>query len=214
VHVTARHFSARVLRITWLWATTTIWPWLRYSWTSKKPSTLYGTLACYTNYPNCTFRPVRSSLLAHSSPTENSVSVESKLSTPGEIQAGVPQVSVLAPTLYSLHINDTVQTPGVHLALSDDDTCIHATDRKESYVLRKFQRNLNAKEVRCELWNVKINEDKTQAIYFTRRHGPVEAQPTLKWRNILFAKDVKYLGVIFNRRITWIIQIETIAIKA
>jgi hypothetical protein len=68
------------------------------------------------------------------------VSVEGKLSTPREIQAGVPQGSVLVPKLYSLYINDTPRTPGVHLAVFADDTCIYATDRKQCHVLRKLQR--------------------------------------------------------------------------
>jgi hypothetical protein len=41
------------------------------------------------------------------------VSVEGELSAPKDIQAGVPQDSVLSPTLYSLFVNDTPQTPGV-----------------------------------------------------------------------------------------------------
>jgi len=46
-------------------------------------------------------------------------------------------------------------------------------------------------------WNIKISEDKTQAIYFSHRHGPVGTHLTLKGWNIPFVKEVKYLGVIF-----------------
>jgi hypothetical protein len=48
------------------------------------------------------------------------VSVEGELFTPRDIQAGVPQGSVLSLTLYSLFINDTPQTPGVYLGLFAD----------------------------------------------------------------------------------------------
>jgi hypothetical protein len=77
------------------------------------------------------------------------------------MQAGVPQGSVLSPTLYNIYINDTPQTPVVHLALFADDTCLYATERKEGYVLRKLQRGLDAIEKWCEHWNININEEKT-----------------------------------------------------
>jgi hypothetical protein len=63
------------------------------------------------------------------------VSVEGEIPTPRDIQAGVPQGSVLSPTSYRLYINNTSQTPGVYLGLFADDTCIYATDRKEDYIL-------------------------------------------------------------------------------
>jgi hypothetical protein len=59
------------------------------------------------------------------------VSVEGKMSTPRYMQAGVPQDSVLSPTLYNLYINDTPQTIGVNLALFADDTCIYICDRTQ-----------------------------------------------------------------------------------
>jgi hypothetical protein len=82
------------------------------------------------------------------------VSVEGEVSTPRYIQAGVPQGSLLSPTLYNLYINDTPQTPGVNLALFADDTCLYATDRKEGYDLRKIQRGLNCMAAWCVRWNI------------------------------------------------------------
>jgi hypothetical protein len=66
------------------------------------------------------------------------------------------------PILPSIYINDTPRASGV-LGLLVDDTCVYATDRKEGYVLRKLQRGLNVVEIWCERWNIKINEDRTQA---------------------------------------------------
>jgi hypothetical protein len=63
------------------------------------------------------------------------------------MQAGVPQGSVLSPTLYNLYINDT---SGVNLALSADDTCLYTID---------LQHGLNSMVALYELWNIKINEE-------------------------------------------------------
>jgi retron-type reverse transcriptase len=126
------------------------------------------------------------------------VSMEGEMSTPRIMQAGVPQGSVLAPILYNLYINDIPRTPGVHLALFADDTCIYATDRNERYVKRKLQRGLSAIEKWCEHWNIKINEDKTRAVYFSKRIRRNEMCITLKGQNIEFVNNVKYLGVILD----------------
>jgi hypothetical protein len=127
----------------------------------------------------------------------------------------VPQGSVLPPTLYrTLYINDAPQSPGVHLALFADDTCIYTTDRKEGYVLRKLQRGLTSVGSWCEHCNIRINEDKTQAIYFSRGNRPPETSLTLNGRNIPFVDCIKYLGAIFDRKITWRIHIEAIEAKA
>jgi hypothetical protein len=73
----------------------------------------------------------------------------------------------MAPTLYSLYINNTPQTPGVYLAHFANDTCIPTTDCKEVYVLRKLQCGFTSMALWSEQWKIKINEDKTQAIYFS-----------------------------------------------
>jgi hypothetical protein len=136
------------------------------------------------------------------------------MSTPRYMQAWVPQGSVLAPALYNSYINDTPQTSGVNLALFADDACLYATDRKEGYVLRKIQHGLDSISAWCKRWNIKINEDKTRAIYFTHRNRPPDSFLTLNGRNIPFVNSVKYLGVIFDNRMTWRLYIEMIEAKA
>jgi hypothetical protein len=138
------------------------------------------------------------------------VSVEGEMSTPREIQAGVPHGSVLSLMLYNVYRNDAPQTPGTQLALFANDTCMYATDRKEGFTIRKLQHDLTAMEEWCERWIIKINEDKTQAIYFSHSNTPVESHLTLKGRNIPFVNNVKYLGVNFDRKISWRPHIEKI----
>jgi hypothetical protein len=136
------------------------------------------------------------------------------MSTPREMQAGVPQGSVLSPTLYNMYINDAPQTHGVHLALFADDTCLYATDRKEGFIVRKLQRGLSSMETWCERWNIKINEDKTQGIYFSHSRRPPVSHLTLNGRNIPFVNSVKYLGVIFDRKVTWRLHTQMIEAQA
>jgi retron-type reverse transcriptase len=118
------------------------------------------------------------------------------------MQAGVPQGSVLSPILYNIYINDNPQTNGVYLALFADDTSLCATEGKEGFVLRKLQRGLDAIATCCERWNIKINEEKSQVIFFSHRRRQPEPPLTLNERSILFVNSVKYLGVVFDKRIT------------
>jgi hypothetical protein len=64
------------------------------------------------------------------------------------MKAGVPQGSVLSPTLYNLYISDTLETMGVNLNLFADDICFYETERKDGYVLRKL-RGLNSVAAWC-----------------------------------------------------------------
>jgi hypothetical protein len=71
--------------------------------------------------------------------------------------------------IQSLYTNDALVAPGTNLALFVDDTCIYVTEKHERHVLCKLQHGLSAVNSWCECWNIKINEGKTQAIYFSTR---------------------------------------------
>jgi len=85
---------------------------------------------------------------------------------------------------------------------------------KRVYVLRKLQCSLTTMESWCEYWNIRINEENTQAIYFSHQCTPVWAFLALKGWQIPFVNHMKYLGVIFYKKISWKLCIGTIAAKA
>jgi hypothetical protein len=79
--------------------------------------------------------------------------------------------------------------------------------------LRKIERGLNYMTAWCECWNIKINENKILAIYYTHRNRQPDSLLTLNGWNTPFVNSVKYLGVIFDKRMTWRLHIETIETK-
>jgi hypothetical protein len=81
-------------------------------------------------------------------------------------------------------------------------------------IVRKLQRSLTSMEAWCERWNIKINEDKTQGIYFSHSLRLPVSRLTLNGRDIPFVNSIKYLGVIFNKKITWRLHIRRIEAKA
>jgi hypothetical protein len=133
---------------------------------------------------------------------------------PQEMQAGVPQGCVLSSTLYNIYINDASQTPGVYLALFADDTPMYARDQKEGFLVKKIQPDLSSMETWCEHWNIKINADKTQGVYFSCSRQQPESHLTVNGQNIPSVNTVKYLGVIFNKKVTGRLHIEMIEAKA
>jgi hypothetical protein len=50
-------------------------------------------------------------------------------------------------------------------------------------------------------WNSKMNEDKMEALYFSHRIRPPESLLTPNGRNIPFVNNIKYLCVIFDRKL-------------
>jgi hypothetical protein len=162
----------------------------------------HGTQACYISYQTWNFQTVYQTYWVLFSDRIFRVSVEGEMSTPRETQAGVQQSFVLSPTLFNLYINDAPQTHVVHLALFAEETCPYVTDRKEGFIVRKLQRGLSSREIWCERWNIKINEDKTQWVYFSCSRRLPESYLILNGINIPFFNSAKYLGVILDKKIT------------
>jgi hypothetical protein len=93
-------------------------------------------------------------------------------------------------------------------------TWIYATEKHEPCVHFKLQRGLTAVNSWCERWNITLNGGKTQASYFTRRPRVPDNMLQLNGRDIPFVNNVRYLGVISDRRMTWRHHIKRTVAKA
>jgi hypothetical protein len=103
--------------------------------------------------------------------------------------------------LNNVYMNDISKMLCVHLVPLADKTCLYVTGRKEGYVLNKLQRELNRMTAFYERWDIKINEDNIRVIYFSHRIKPPYSLLMLNRQNTPFVNSVKYLGVLFDRKL-------------
>lgn len=130
------------------------------------------------------------------------VKEEDSMSQFYEINAGVPQGSVLGPILYSIFTSDLPQSKGVTTATYADDTAILASDKIPEKASLNLQESLNDIHKWLEKWRIRASATKSVQITFTLRKGncpPVKLGET----ELPHHDTVKYLGMHLDRRLTW-----------
>jgi hypothetical protein len=130
-------------------------------------------------------------------------------STERDIEAGVPQGSVLSPTLYAIFTADIPKPDQTKIALYADDTAILTRSWSPVKITERLQRAVVSLETWFRLWRIDVNPDKSSAILFTRRrfHRPVGEiemfEQLIPWKN-----EVRYLGISFDNHLRFNNQVE------
>ena len=97
------------------------------------------------------------------------VNVQGKSSVIKQILYGVPQGAVLSPTLYNVYTHDIPITNDCNIALFADDLAFYVTSRFAKTIVRKLESTAKKFLRYYKKWKIKLNETKTQAIFFTDR---------------------------------------------
>jgi ribonuclease HI len=133
------------------------------------------------------------------------VRVSSTTSNRQPLYCGVPQGSVLSPTLFSILINDlfALLPPLVSHSLYADDGALWITGQNLTECLTTMQSALDSVVKWSHKWGLQISPLKTKAIIFTRRHTPQNLSLLLADAQLDFVASTTFLGMIFDRRLTW-----------
>jgi len=136
------------------------------------------------------------------------------------INAGVPQGSVLAPTLFLIHINDLLSdTTSNPIHSYADDSTLHSSIKSKPSNLQdahdNISRTLNSDLAKVSEWGYKnmvnFNPDKTQYIKFSNRTNHTHPQITFNDTNISPSPSIEILGITLTSTLSWTPQITSIA---
>ena len=144
------------------------------------------------------------------------VKVGSSFSDVYEQEQGVPQGSILSPTLFNIKINNIIKCldDDVNCSLYVDDFLICYRSKDMKTIETKLQNNLN----KIEKWTVengfKFSMTKTNCVHFCQEHR-LHLDPALKLYNnpIPIVDQAKFLGVIFDKKLSFIPHINTLKVK-
>uniref|UniRef100_A0A2S2PH29 Putative RNA-directed DNA polymerase n=1 Tax=Schizaphis graminum TaxID=13262 RepID=A0A2S2PH29_SCHGA len=135
------------------------------------------------------------------------VRCEEEYSNIHTIRAGVPQGSILAPTLFNIYTADLPQSNNTNLATFADDTVITSSSHNLDSAINNLQDHLTNLQNWFNLWRMKINESKSTHITFT--FSPKNIPPVyLNDKIIPMGTSVKYLGLHLDKRLTWATHIK------
>lgn len=131
------------------------------------------------------------------------VKIDGALSTQRRIHAGVPQGSVIAPILYNIYTSDIPHQKNAQVAQYADDTVLYYKHFSIINTTNNINCYLQKISQWCNKWRIKINEDKSQCVIFTRRRPSLP--PPLKFNDkiIQYSTKTKYLGVQLDNKLIW-----------
>ncbi len=132
------------------------------------------------------------------------------------INASVPQGSILGPLLFLCYVNDIVNDLETLPYLFADDTSLFCTiDPKNSNVaIDKVNRDLTKLSEWADQWRVTFNAAKTVYMIISNRKNPVYPNLYLHGQILTRVSTHKHLGMTFSDDMKWGAHIDSILQKA
>lgn len=135
------------------------------------------------------------------------VRVGQAISSTRQALFGVPQGSCLSPILFIFYTADMLPGPGdlVRPATGSyaDDVMLMASDKDPDVAARLVQLSLRRAEWWSSAWKLPMQPAKCVVVVFSRRHVSPSVSVYLDGARLKVAEETKYLGVTFDRKLSF-----------
>jgi hypothetical protein len=141
-----------------------------------------------------------------------SVKVNRKSSQNIRVTSGVPQGSVLGPLLFNIFVNDIVNNINSNVRLFADDCVVYkeiSNANDESVV----QTDLDEISKWVKINRMGLNIDKCKYLRFGKGKKEGVGNYSISGMHLKEVENYKYLGVVFNKDLTWKDQVEKVTKK-
>ena len=129
------------------------------------------------------------------------------------VRSGVPQGSVLGPSLFLVYINDLPDNLEKPTRLFADDTAIYSGVKNPTDQLQ-LQRDVERLADWEGKWEMKFHPGKCTTLRCTHSPTPTEFNYTLHGHTLELVTSTKYLGVTLHQKLDWDDHINSICNKA
>ncbi len=132
------------------------------------------------------------------------------------LSIGVPQGSILGPLLFNLYVNDFVNSNALFKTiLFADDTTLYASHNNLNTLVQSVNNELYNVYCWMNANKLTLNIDKTKYIIHHRKKSVPPHIDSIKIGNsvIMEEQNVKFLGVVVDRHLTWQSHIQNLTDK-
>ena len=121
------------------------------------------------------------------------------------LHAGVPQGSVISPTLFTIMMDDIFDgiPQGVDTSLYADDGAMWYSSPSLDTALQTMQKAIDKVTNWSQQWGLSISPTKTTVLIFTARNLKNPTPLAIDKSPLPFVSTTKFLGVHFDSRLTW-----------
>ena len=137
----------------------------------------------------------------------------SKKSKIVNVTAGVPQGSVLGPRLYNMYINDIIKVKSLKYFLFADDTAMFTSSFRIDTISKRITVAADKIIKFFMKWKIRVNENKTVAILFTRRRPSVRQNVKINGSKVEWTDVVTYLGLQLDSKLNFGMHVKNVKNK-